>query len=126
MNKTKVTKALVLGDGSWGTTLACVQTTLWSAFPEQSQELRDKGVNERFLPGVPLPEDLAFSADPFSAAEGAQLVISVVPTQYLRSVAMRFEDALPGNLPIVSATKGLEVETFDSPTAILKSVLGER
>ena len=132
MSETTVNKALVLGDGSWGTTLACVlarngvQTTLWSAFPEQAEDLRTKRENERFLPGVALPDELKFSADPFSAAEGAQLVVSVVPTQFLRSVAMRFEDALPGNLPIVSATKGLEVETFESPTSIIRHVLGDR
>lgn len=128
----KPRKALVLGDGSWGTTLAIVlcrngvETTLWSAFPEQAEELRERGVNERFLPGVQLPPELKFSADPFSAAEGVELVVSVVPTQFLRGVAMRFEDALPGHMPIVSATKGLEVETFESPTSILRSVLGDR
>lgn len=132
MSESKVKKALVLGDGSWGTTLALVlarngiQTTLWSAFAEQAEELRERRENVRFLPGVPLPESLEFSADPYSAAEGAELVISVIPTQYLRGVAQRFEDALPGHLPILSATKGLEIETFARPSSILLSALGDR
>ena len=131
-SSTKIERAVVLGDGSWGTSLALllqengVQTTLWSAFPEQAQEMVEKRENARFLPGVPLPEGLAISADPFAAAEGAQLAVSVVPTQFLRDVAARFEDALKGDVPIVSATKGLEIETFRTPSRILAEVLGRR
>jgi glycerol-3-phosphate dehydrogenase (NAD(P)+) len=82
--------------------------------------------NRRFLPGVFLPHEITITADPSRAAEGAELVISVVPTQFLRSVALRFEDALPGNMPIVSATKGIEIETFRTPSQILVEVLGQR
>ena len=46
--------------------------------------------------------------------------------QYLRGVALRFEDALSGSVPIVSATKGIEIETFKTPSQILVEVLGER
>ncbi|HIG11889.1 MAG: NAD(P)H-dependent glycerol-3-phosphate dehydrogenase [bacterium] len=130
--QTAVKKALVLGDGSWGTTLAIllcrngIETTLWSAFPEQTEQLRANRENRPFLPGIVLPDEMLFSADPYSAAEGTDLVVSVVPTQYLRSAAARFEDALPGNMPIVTATKGLEIETFSTPSQILVNVLGER
>ncbi len=132
MSEQVAERVLVVGDGSWGTTLALVlcrngvATTLWSAFPEQVEEMREHGENKRFLPGVPLPETLELSADPHSAAENADLVVSVVPTQYLRGVAERFEAALPGNLPIVTATKGLEIETFFTPSHILHDVLGAR
>jgi glycerol-3-phosphate dehydrogenase (NAD(P)+) len=127
-----VRHALVIGDGGWGTTLALllarsgVDTCLWSAFVDHARELASKRVNERFLPGVELPPNLRFSADAYAAAEGADLVVSAVPTQYLRGVAERFEDALPGNLPLVTASKGLEVETLDRPSQILTEVLGDR
>ena len=123
---------LVIGDGSWGTTLALVlarrgvPTTLWSAFPEQAEELLAARENKRFLPGVALPESLAISADPWGAAEAASFVVSVVPTQFLRSVAERFQEVLPADVPLVTATKGLEIETFRTPGEILLEVLGER
>ena len=132
MAETDVEKALVIGDGSWGTTLALllarngVPTTLWSAFPEQAAEIQSTRRNERFLPGVELPDAVTVSADPFAAAQGVDLVVSAVPTQYLRQVAMQFEDALSGTLPIVTASKGLEIETFHPPSRILQEVLGER
>jgi len=127
-----VQRALVIGDGSWGTTLAVllarkgIATTLWSAFPEQAAEMESARANERFLPGIEFPDALAVSADPSSAAEGVDLAVVVVPTQFLRGVAMRFEDALPGMLPLVTASKGLEIETFRTPSQILVEVLGKR
>jgi glycerol-3-phosphate dehydrogenase (NAD(P)+) len=132
MNEGAYSKVLVIGDGGWGTALGLVlarhgvEVCLWSAFPEQTEELNASRENKRFLPGVELPETMSFSADPTSAAEGAELAINVVPTQHVRAVAERFEDALPGTLPIVSATKGLEIETFQRPLEILEDVLGER
>lgn len=132
MVENPVRRVLVLGDGSWGTTLALllarkgIETVLWSAFPAQAKEMEAARENTRFLPGVPFPDTLTASADPFSAAAGVDLAVSVVPTQFLRPVAMRFEDALPGSLPIVTASKGLEIETFRTPSEILREVLGER
>jgi glycerol-3-phosphate dehydrogenase (NAD(P)+) len=127
-----VSRAVVIGDGGWGTTLALllhrngIRTVLWSAFPEHVDEMHSFHENRRFLPGIHLPRELEVTADPHSAAEGADLVVSVVPTQYLRGVANLFEDALPGNAPVVSATKGIEIETFKTPSAILTEILGER
>jgi len=126
------TRIVVVGDGSWGTTLALHlvrvghSVRLWSAFQESAQEMERTRENRRFLPGMPLPPELEITADPSRAADGAKLVVSVVPTQYLRGVAQRFEDALPGPIPIVSATKGIEIETFKTPLQILEEVLGER
>ncbi|MCC6409107.1 MAG: NAD(P)-dependent glycerol-3-phosphate dehydrogenase [Planctomycetes bacterium] len=125
-------RAVVIGDGAWGTTLAIllvkkgVQTTLWSHSPEYCRELATSRENTRFLPGVKLPNELVISADPHSSAEGVDLAVSVVPTQFLRSVAERFEDALPGDAGLVSATKGLEIETLRRPSEILSNVLGGR
>ena len=127
-----VRKALVIGDGGWGTTLALllhrngIPTALWSAFPEQAEEMRSVHENRRFLPGVHLPREIDVTADTYSAAHDADLVVSAVPTQYLRGVVTRFEDALPGNAPVVTATKGIEIETFKTPSQILLEILGER
>ena len=125
-------RVVVIGDGGWGTSLACllarngVETTLWSAFVEQAEELRKTRENRRFLPGVKLPDELAISADPFEAARDVDLALSVVPTQYLRKVAHTFEDALFGDVPLVTATKGIEIETFRTPSEILLEVFGQR
>lgn len=131
-SKDGVRRALVIGDGSWGTTLALrlarngIETVLWSAFPEQAAKMARDRSNEAFLPGVLFPENLTTTADPFSGADGADLVVSVVPTQYVSQVALRFEDALKGDMPLVTASKGLEIDTFRTPSQILRRILGER
>jgi glycerol-3-phosphate dehydrogenase (NAD(P)+) len=123
----RVRRAFVIGDGGWGTALALVlhhngiATTLWSAFPEQAEEIRTAGENQRFLPGVPIPRDLVVTSDPAAIAQ-TELVVNVVPTQFLREVAQRFRGAIPAGVPIVSASKGLEVDTFQTPREILREV----
>jgi len=130
--RTRVRRAVIIGDGGWGTALALllvrrgIETTLWSNFPNQLEELATSRENRRYLPGIQLPEALRFSADPHSACEGVDFAVSAVPTQFLRGVAERFEDALAGNVPVVSATKGLEIETLRRPSEILDEVLGPR
>jgi glycerol-3-phosphate dehydrogenase (NAD(P)+) len=123
-------RAVVLGDGSWGTALALllarkgIEVSVWCNQRAHADEFNAARENRRYLPGVALPANLRFHADAHAAAAGAQLAVSAVPTQYLRTAAARFEDALAGNVPIVSASKGLEIETLARPTEILASVLG--
>ncbi|MFT5057906.1 MAG: glycerol-3-phosphate dehydrogenase (NAD(P)+), partial [Planctomycetota bacterium] len=85
-----------------------VSTILWSAFPESCELLRKDRRNEAYLPGVDFPASLELTADPFEAVKGADFLVSVIPTQYLRETARRFEEAIPGDLPMVSASKGIE------------------
>jgi glycerol-3-phosphate dehydrogenase (NAD(P)+) len=125
-------RVVVMGDGGWGTALALllahrgVEVTLWGNSPEHVEQLLARHENERYLPGIRLPERLRICADPSLACHKAQLLVSAVPTQFLRGVCERFEDVLDGGAPIVSATKGLEIETLNRPTEILVDVFGER
>lgn len=130
--KSRTGHVLVVGDGAFGTALSVLlvergaHVRMWSPFPERAAELARDRENRRYLPGVALPPSLELVADPFDAAREVEVVLSVVPTQHLRSVARRFEDALDGRTPIVSASKGLEVETLKRPTEILAEELGRR
>ncbi|MEO0650034.1 MAG: NAD(P)H-dependent glycerol-3-phosphate dehydrogenase [Planctomycetota bacterium] len=125
-------RVMVWGDGSWATALAAlladagVSTVMWSAFPERLASLAEHRENRDYLPEVPLPAALEFQPDPIAAAEGADLVLSVVPTQYLRQTASRFSEVLGGKVPVVSGTKGLEIESFLRPTEVLCQELGAR
>ena len=122
----------VLGDGSFGTALSLqlakndCEVRLWSAFAEQSAAIARDRENKRYLPGIHLPGNVHPVPDPIEATADAELVVSVVPTQHLRSVAERFEPALSEHVPLVSASKGLEIETFHRPSEILLEVLGAR
>ncbi len=119
----------VIGDGAMGTLTACIlaergaQVTLWSAFADHARQLRQDGENRRFLPGVRLPKNVAVSAIAADLPRDAHLIISAVPTPYLRDVFSRIGGELPA-APIVSVTKGIENGSLKRPSELLREVLG--
>ena len=124
-------KITVVGDGGWGTALACNllanghKVTMWGAFPEYLKEMSEKRENVKFLPGIKLPGELIFSGDPEEAAADAELILLVTPTQFLRSVLKKFA-SLPGfsKKLFVNAAKGIEKESWNRISQILQEELG--
>ena len=93
-----VTRAAVLGAGSWGTTVAAllapvVPTVLWSRRPDVAADVAAGRGNRRYLEGHSLPSSLDATDDLAAAVDGADLVVVGVPTRWL-SVG-----ALPGRPP---------------------------
>src|SRR5437763_1785838 len=83
---------VVIGSGAWGTTIAMLlaekadhHVTLWSYRPEQTDDLRRTRENNRVLPGVRIPESVAFESDFLKATDQADMWIAAVPTVYLRA-----------------------------------------
>ena len=82
--------------------------------------------NDRFLPGVPIPDSISYATDLAEALAGADLVLSVTPAQHLRGVWSRMAPAYPPDLPLVSLSKGIERQTLLRMTQVLEQVLGAR
>src|SRR5207237_1544130 len=106
----------VLGGGSWGTALAAHvarrghAVSLWVRDGELARQIHDRGENPRYLPGLALPP-LAVTSDLGAAVAGAEMALVVVPSEFCRPVYRALRSHLrPGTL-LVSATKGLEIET---------------
>jgi glycerol-3-phosphate dehydrogenase (NAD(P)+) len=120
---------MVLGDGGWGTALAMVldeagaDVTLWGAFADYIELMNRERRNPKFLPGVEVPASIRLTHDMAGAAK-ADLVVSVVPSQYLRSVMQSFKDVYSPGTPIVTATKGIEVDTLETAIQIIAGTLG--
>lgn len=108
----------VLGAGSWGTALAKLladnghRVRLWARREEQAREIEERRENTDYLPGAKLPENLHATSELEGALEGAELVLSVVPTHGLRSVLDACASMLPEHAPILSCTKGIENSTL--------------
>ena len=123
--------ATIIGDGGMGsvcTMLLCensVRTTLWGHEAAYLAEMAQKRENSRFLPGYPLPASLRYEADDARAFDGAQLIVSAVPCQFLRRTWKRLAGHVPGGVPVVSVTKGIENVTLLRPTEILQEILGQ-
>ena len=108
----------VIGAGSWGTTLADLlackghEVTLWAYEPELVAKMRATGINSAFLPDTPLSPSLHYTDSLAEAAAGASLLLFVSPTQVMRSVLLQILPHLPGGIPLVTASKGIELETL--------------
>lgn len=124
-------KAVVVGDGGWGTALAMVlahsgrQVGLWSYDREYAELLAETRNNPRYLPGFDIPASIEVSSDLASLLSGAELLVSAVPTEFLRATWTTHARQLPGSLPIVTVSKGLERDTLLRPSQILREITGE-
>src|SRR5215204_5246027 len=125
------TTLAVLGDGAWGTAVAILlarnpdhRVRLWSARRENGELLQARRENVRFLPGVPIPPEVELTTEPAAAVAGADLWVTAIPTVYLRPTLGRFGSLARPGTPVVSLTKGIELDTFRRPSEIIAESLG--
>lgn len=118
-------KVTILGAGAWGTALGLVlsqnghQVRVWGHRPEHVAELAKTRFNERFLPGIPLPEDWSFETHFETSWVDADVVVVAVPSKAFREAAARLV-GFRGT--VVSVTKGIEFTSGLTMTGILDAV----
>lgn len=128
-----MTKIGVLGAGSWGTALAMIlrwnghDVSLWARDAVLLQRIVAEGRNEKYLPGVDLPEGLRYSSAMQECFAGIQFLIVAAPSHALRVLL----GSLPTNLlaedcVVISAVKGIENETFLRMSEVISQALGGR
>jgi len=114
-----------------GTVLAmllCEKTIpvrIWGYDSNQLKQIQEAGENKKFLPGYRLPEELLFEARDECIMDGADLIISAVPCQFMRNIWNRLKKYFPSDTAVVSVTKGIENGTLLRPVQILAELLGE-
>ena len=130
-NIEKMSTISILGDGGWGTTLAILLAnkgfaiTLWGAFEENIQAIRKAGVNQRFLPGIELHSGIRLTSDLSSALKDTHLIVLAVPSQFVRQVLRRIKPlGIPGDVPFLSVTKGIETDTLMRISEVIYESLG--
>jgi glycerol-3-phosphate dehydrogenase (NAD(P)+) len=114
----------VIGAGAWGTALGKIlhengnAVTFWDKDGNLLQQVQ-RGKNEKYLSDIALPTEWKTQADFKTAIGGAECVVLAVPSQAFREVAVQ----LKGHPPIfVSVTKGIEFETGDTMSRILRAL----
>ena len=107
-------RVTIIGAGAWGTALGLIaqqnshEVTLWGHNATHLASTAAVRVNERYLPGVPLPEGIRFEPDLPTAMTGAEVAVLAVPSKAFRELATQLA-GYPGL--IVSVTKGIERES---------------
>jgi glycerol-3-phosphate dehydrogenase (NAD(P)+) len=121
-------KVGLLGGGSWGTTVASLvarnaPVTLWARNAETVAEINNKHTNETYLPGAILPERLYATNDIAEAVSSADVIIMGIPSHNFRSVLQEVKKHIRAWVPVISLTKGLELDTRMRMTEIINEVL---
>ncbi|MEE9256413.1 MAG: NAD(P)H-dependent glycerol-3-phosphate dehydrogenase [bacterium] len=120
-------RVAVIGAGAWGTALADFlaeaghETTLWVLEDDLLSRMRESRENDVYLPEISLHSALRFTSDLAEAASAGQdLLVSVVPSQFLGAVWERLAPSVHEGAIIVSATKGLDEKSLALPSELIE------
>lgn len=121
-------KVGVLGGGSWGTTVASLVTRnapvrLWARNAETVREINTEHRNHRYLPDIALPEKLVASEDLAEVVATADVLVMGIPSQNFRAVLEEVREHIRAWVPVISLTKGLEVDTRMRMTQVVEEIL---
>ncbi len=121
-------KVAVVGAGSWGTALAMLlasrghHVVIWAFEPTVAREI-EGGENRTYLPGVRLPPTLGASTDLSETLVDVDMVVSVTPSQFVRSVISEVAGSIPERALLVSASKGIETSTLMRMDELFEEIL---
>ena len=122
-------KVVVLGGGSWGTTVASIcarrgPTLQWVRSEETARDINENHRNTGYLgKDVDLSESLRATTDFVEAARCADVVVMGVPSHGFRDVLTELATELRPWVPVVSLVKGLEQGTNMRMSQIVDEVL---
>lgn len=125
-----MTRIVVLGAGSWGTTIAKViadggtDVTLWARRAEQAELIATSHTNEEYLPGIELPSNLSITSDIANALSEAEQIYIAVPSQQLRENLIAWRELIPESATLVSLMKGLELGTGKRMSEVMQEATG--
>jgi glycerol-3-phosphate dehydrogenase (NAD(P)+) len=125
---TRPVRVVVLGGGSWGTTVASLAsrntpTLLWARDTDVAREVHDHSRNSRYLGDRELPDDLEATDDLLEAAAQADVLVVGVPSHAMRGVLAELAPSVRPWIPVLSLVKGLEPGSRARPTQIINEEL---
>jgi glycerol-3-phosphate dehydrogenase (NAD(P)+) len=98
-------------------------TTLWMYEKDLAEETARTRENRVYLPGFTLPASLSVTASLEAAVRDKPMILSVVPSHTVRNVAKLFAPFLAKEAVIVSASKGIELDTLMPLSEVFRDVL---
>jgi len=127
-----MSRIAIIGAGGWGTALGIMagraghDVRLWSRNAEVVHEINRVHVNNAYLASQTIPENVRATCDTVEALRGVEIVVLASPSHATREILVRMAAALEPEMLIVSATKGIEVETGKRISEIVRDELKER
>jgi glycerol-3-phosphate dehydrogenase (NAD(P)+) len=127
-----VQQITILGSGSWGTALAAHlaqighPVRIWGRDPALIAEMQTRRANAVYLPDITLPPHVTPTASLGDALRSVDLVVAAVPSHGMRPVIRAAAPYIPERAIVVSATKGLELETWHRMSEVIEEELPGR
>jgi len=115
----------VIGSGAWGTTLALLlankgtETILWEHRPDRAVEIQQQRENTLFLPGFRFPNTLYVTSNLKEAVEGKDAILLVTPSQRMRENVRLLAPYVSKETILVSASKGIEINSLKRMTEVI-------
>jgi glycerol-3-phosphate dehydrogenase (NAD(P)+) len=123
-----MSKLSVIGAGAWGTTLSILaaenkhSVTIWSYEEDVAKSINDLRENKKYLNGFQLSQNIDSTTD-LKKAASSDIIILSTPSQYLREILRKFSGFIKKDALIISAVKGLEIETQKRMSEVTKEEL---
>lgn len=121
----------VIGAGSWGTALAIVgvraghSVRIWSRNESVVESINGKHTNSTYLPGVTISESVLATSDLAQTVIDSEFVILAAPSHATRELLQTMSQELRASMVVISATKGIEIETGKRISQIVFEVVPE-
>ena len=118
------TKIGILGAGTWGIALARLlcnagnDVVVWSAIESEIDTLSATRKHPN-LPGVELPEQLAYTKNIEDACKDKDIILFAVPSVFVRATAKRVAPYIVDGQIIVDVAKGIEESTLFTMSEII-------
>jgi glycerol-3-phosphate dehydrogenase (NAD(P)+) len=121
-------RVAVIGAGSWGTAVGAIvgashPASLWVRSPELAASMVQTRQNEKYLPGLQLPDALAVTSSLAEALDGVGIVFMAVPSHGFRAVLTEMRPLAGGIEAVVSLAKGIEMGTNLRMSEVVAEVL---
>ena len=119
----------ILGGGSWGTALSVIlaprfeHVNLWVRRPGLAAAMKSDRENHEYLPGVRIPDNVSIHSAAV-AITGSDGLLCVLPSHAVRAF---FEQTrLDPELPVISATKGIEAGSLLRMSQVIAETSGSK
>lgn len=122
-------RVAIVGSGTWATAIAHLiagkglEVRMWMRDADAARVVNATHRNPRHLPDVEL-DDVVASASFEDVLDGAEAVVFVCPSSYLRDIAASCAPFIARDLPVIVLTKGIEAQTGFTMVELLEDVIG--
>ncbi len=122
----------IIGEGAWGTAVATLlatngfQVLLWCHDEQVAETIEKKRINERYLPGIVLSENIKPEIELEKVLANVEWVFEAIPIVFLRTILLQALPWVSTRQRWVVLSKGIEQKTLLLPTQIIDDIFQKK